>query len=180
MNEKGLLSYRLYFTAAVTIVNWASLLWKHFHGGVPAHHLLHRQDMPQISDWWSGLLIPLLTLFLTYRIQIRLSRNEDYLKFSTVALYPFLSALFYGILLSLTFSMGYSSITGYLFVGILLLSLFFPVYQAAYLLGFVLGMTITFGAVISTLAGVIFAVIGFILYLYVRAAVIFLINKARL
>ncbi|MES2651843.1 MAG: hypothetical protein V4663_08885 [Bacteroidota bacterium] len=177
------LSYRLYFTGAITLTIWALLLWNHYHGGVPSHHLLHRKDLPEISDWWSGLLLPLLTLFLTYRIQKRLVRNNEnktgFLKFPKNIFYRFLSTLLYGALISLLFYLGYSKITGYLFNGIILLALFFPIYRAECLLGFVLGLTFTFGAVISTTAGIIFVIIGLVLYLYVRRGVIFLFKKIK-
>lgn len=29
--------------------------------GVPAHHLLNNPDLPRISDWFGGLLLPALT-----------------------------------------------------------------------------------------------------------------------
>ncbi len=181
MTNKKFLSYRLYFTALISIFIWILLIWSHFNGGVPNHHLFHRQDLPKISDWWSGLLIPLLTLFLTYPIQKRLANENTvergFIKVQKNICYHFLLSLSYGILLSLLFHLGYSKVTGYLFNLIILLALFFPVYRAECLLGFVLGMTFTFGAVISTVAGIVFVIIGLILYLYVRRAIIFLFKK---
>lgn len=174
------LSYRLYFTGAITLAIWALLIWNHYHGGVASHHLLHRKDLPEISDWWSGLLIPLLTFFLTYRIQKRLGLNDksDFPKVARNAFYRFLAALSYGVVISLLFYLGYSKITGYLFNLILLIALFFPIYRAECLLGFVLGLTLTFGAFISTIAGIAFIIIGLILYLYVRRGIIFLVKKS--
>ncbi len=177
------LSYRLYFTAAITIVIWTLLIWNHYHGGVSSHHLLHRKDLPQISNWWSGLLLPLLALLLTYRIQKRLVHNNDnsadFSKFPINVFYRFLFALLYAILISLFFYLGYSKITGYLFNGILLSALFFPIYRSEYLLGFVIGITPTFGAVLSTIAGTIFVIIGIILYLFVRKGILFLFKKIK-
>lgn len=176
-----LFSYRVYFCAAIILAIWALLIWNYYHDGVASHHLLHQEDLPKISDWWSGLLIPLLTMFLTYRTQKRIEHNVGHnlknKKFVVNILYSFFFALLYGILLSLLFSQGYSKITGYLFNGIFLIALFFPIYRAECLLGFVLGMTFTFGAVISTAAGIIFVIIGLILYLYVRTGLIFVFKK---
>lgn len=172
-------SYRLYFTLTITIAIWALLIWDHFNGGVPSHHLLHRKDLPQLSNWWSGLIIPALTLLLTYRIEKRLMHNNKDNKNLLDALYPFLSALLYGVLISLFFLLGYSKITGYLFNLIILLGLFFPIYRSEYLLGLVIGITPTFGAVLSTIAGIIFVIIGLILYLFVRKGILFLFRKVK-
>ncbi|KQC01340.1 outer membrane beta-barrel family protein [Pedobacter sp. Hv1] len=181
MTETKFLSYRLYFTVAITTAIWALLLWNHFHGGVVSHHLLHRKDLPKISDWWSGLLLPLLTFLLTYRIQKRLVKdnNTSPLKFPKNILYGCCSALVYGIALSTFFALGYSKITGYLFNAIILLAFLFPIYRAEYLLGFVLGMTFTFGAFISITAGTIFVMISLILNLYVRRWGLLLFKKIR-
>ncbi|MCP4703429.1 MAG: hypothetical protein GY865_02365 [candidate division Zixibacteria bacterium] len=171
----------LYFTGIVTVGIWSLLIWNHYHGGVPSHHILHQQDLPAISNWWGGLLLPLLTLFLAYRMQNRLIRNNDNksssLKLPIEYIYGFLFALSFGILLSLFFTLGYSNLLGYMMYGLFLLALFFPVYRAECFLGFVIGMTFTFGAVLPTGVGAIFALIGVVLYLYVRTGIIFVIKK---
>jgi hypothetical protein len=169
--------YKLYFTLAISIAIWALLLWDHFHGGVPSHHLLHRADLPKISNWWSGLIIPALTLLLTYRIERRLIHSDDQKQSFLNILYPFLFALIYGILISVFFLMGYSKITGYLFNGIVLLALFFPIYRAEYLLGFVIGITPTFGAFLSTVAGTILVIVGLLIYLFVRKGIWLVFKK---
>lgn len=171
--------YKLYFTLAISIAIWALLLWDHFHGGVPSHHLLHRADLPKISNWWSGLIIPALTLLLTYRIERRVIHSDNQkLSFLNI-LYPFLFALIYGILISVFFLLGYSKITGYLFNGIVLLALFFPIYRAEYLLGFVIAITPTFGAFLSTVAGTILVIVGLLIYLFVRKGIWLVFKKIK-
>lgn len=181
MANKTFLKKRLYFTGIVTIGIWALLLWNHYHGGVPSHHILHQENLPAISNWWGGLSLPLLTLFLTYRIQNRLiSKNDNKsnkIIFPIKYIYRFLIALLFGILLSVFFTHGYSNLSGYMMYGLLVLSLFFPIYRAEYFLGFVLGMTYTIGAVLPTGVGAIFALIGALLYLYVRTGIIFIVRK---
>lgn len=181
MTKKTFFKRRLYFTGIVTVGIWSLLIWNHYHGGVPSHHLLHQESLPEVSNWWSGLLLPLLTLFLTYRIQIRLVRNNDdksdLLKFPIKYTYGFILALSFGILLSVFFTLGYPDISGYMMYGLLLLALFFPIYRAECFLGFVIGMTFTFGAVLPTLIGTIIALIAALLYLYVRTGIIFIVRK---
>jgi hypothetical protein len=61
-------------------------------------------------------------------------------------------------------------------MGILLIALFYPIYRAECLLGFVLGMTFTFGAVLPTGIGSILASIGFLTFNLVEPAVRFAIR----
>ena len=177
MNERMFFKTRLYFTGIVTIAICSLLAWNHYHGGVPSHHILAREDLPAISNWWGGLLLPLLTWFLLYRIQKRIIHNNDeksqVSKFSINMLYGFAGALFFGTLLSAFFTFGYSDVPGYMLKGLFLLALFFPIYRAECILGFVIGMTFTFGAVLPTVVGSILALIGVVLYLCVRPAILY-------
>jgi len=172
MNKNLLLKYSLYFTAIVSIAIWALLVWSHYHGGVPRHHLLARKDLPSFSNWWGGIILPLLTWFLLYRIRIRvLHENVELSKFPVTVLYGFTAALLFGIMLSVFFTFGYSDIPGYMLMGLFLLALFIPVYRAECLLGFVIGMTFTFGAVLPTLIGSVLTLITALLYLYIRPSI---------
>ncbi len=171
----------LYFTAIITIAIWSLLCWNYYHGGVPRHHLLHREDLPAISNWWGGFLLPLLTWILLYRIQKRLMRDDvekaKESKLPSNIVYGFIGALFFGILLSALFTLGYSDIMGWLLIGILLLALFFPIYRAECLLGFVIGMTYTFGTVLPTAFGSLIVLICAALYLYLRPVILYIVSK---
>jgi len=171
MNAKVFFKTSLYFTSIVTIAIWALLAWNYYHGGVPSHHILHREDLPAISNWWGGLLLPLLTWFLLYRIQKRVLRNNGE-RIPAGVLYAFAGGLLFGILLSVLFTLSYSNISGYMVIGLFLLALVFPIYRAECILGFVIGMTFTFGVVLPTIFGSILALVGTLLYLYVRPAFI--------
>ena len=181
MVKKLMYKQSLYFTGIVTVCIWSLLLWNNSHGGVPGHHILHQENLPKISNWWSGLLLPLLTLFLTYRIRKRLIRTNDNrptrLKLPKEYTYRFLFALLFGVLLSVLFTLGYSDLSSYLIYGLVPLAFFFQIYRAECLLGFVIGMTVTFGAVLPTAVGAIFALVAYVLYQYVRTALIFLVKK---
>ena len=183
MTEQTFFRRSLYFTGIITVGIWSLLLWSHYHGGVTVHHILHREDLPGISNWWGGLLLPLLTLLLTHRMQKRIFRNKDsqssVLPFPMEYAYRFLFALSFGVLLSVFFTLGHSNLSGYIVNGLFFLALFFPIYRAECLLGFVIGMTFTFGAVLPTGVGIIFASIGAVLYLYVRGGILYLVKKIR-
>lgn len=171
MNEFLPLKTRLYLTGSVTIAIWSLLLWNHFHGGIPSHHLLARKDLPEFSNAWGGLLLPLLTWFLLYRIQKRAEKNDK-----TKILYAFLSALTFGILLATSFTLGFK-IEKYMLMSVFPLALLLPIYRSEYLLGFVLGMTFTFGGVLPILIGSILILISAVLYLLVRRGILYVISR---
>lgn len=181
--ETMFLKTRLYVTAIVTIAILSLLLWNHFHGGVPSHHILAREDLPEISNWWGAVLLPLLTLLLTYRVEKRLtgqnkvrSPQTNIPKSVTIG---FFLALLFGITLSSFFSFGNTEVPGYMMMAVLGIALFYPIYRAECLLGFVIGMTYTFGAVLPTGIGSILALIGAVIYLGIRPLILYVFTKAR-
>lgn len=179
MTEKEFFKTRLYITVFATLAIGALLTWNHFHGGVPSHHVLADDSLPLISNWWGGIIIPTLTWFLTYRIQKRiyLSGNTESFNLLKQALYGFVVALSFGIILAVFFAFGNTDVPGYMILGLLPLSLFFPIYRAECLLGFVFGMTYTFGAVLPTGVGSILALIGAAIFLLVRPGIIYVGSK---
>jgi len=181
MNDKTFFKTRLYVTGAVIILTWLLLTWDYYHGGVPSHHILQRKDLPEFSNWWGGLLLPLLTWFLLYRIQRRISNARDVTsqvdKFPVTIFYAFIGALSFGILLSVFFTIGYTELPFYMIVGLLLLALFLPIYRAECFLGFVIGMAFTFGGVLPIGIVSILSLIGLLLYQVVRPGILFVTSK---
>jgi MFS family permease len=182
MPPKLFLKIRLYFTALVAIAIGSLLLWNHYHGGVPSHHILQRKDLPEISNWWGGLLLPLLSWFLLHRIQKRIcvtaKENAQVSQKARNVLYAFLGALSFGTLLATFFTFGNTEMPFYMLIGALLLALFVPIYRAECLLGFVIGMTFTFGAVLPTGIGTILALLGAAIYLGIRPTILFITKKS--
>jgi len=167
---------RLYLTLLATFAILAVLAWEHFNGGVTSHHILHRADMPAISNWWGALLLPALTWFLAGRVQKRAARNASgnnaSHKIPGSVISGFFAAVFLGTLLSVFFTHGNETLTAYVFQTILLLALLLPAYRAECLLGFVLGMTLTFGVVIPTTIACIIAALSAFVHLLVVPALV--------
>lgn len=177
MNKNHFLKVRIYITLVVSAGIWGLLAWDYFHGGVPKHHLLAREDLPGISNWWGGLILPLLTWLAGYRIQER--ENLKHVSFSDFPLkiiYGFAGAVFFGIILSILFTLKYNDLSACLLQAVLVISLFCPVYKAESLLGFVLTMTFTFGAVLPTVIGSVLAIIGFVMYKGIRPAILYVVK----
>ncbi len=167
---KEFIKWRVYLTALILILELVHLAWEYFKGGVPSHHLLNNPDLPAISNWWGALLLPAITWFLSGRIQKRLSLQsapKGFLAISSAVIAGFVGALLFGIFLSWSFSFGYDTLSSYLFFGMLLLALILPVYRGEYILGFILGMTFTFGAVLPTIISFIIAILSMVIHLYI-------------
>ena len=181
VSKEEFFKVRLYVTGIIAISIWSLLAWNYYHGGIPKHHILARKDLPEISNIWGGILLPMLTWFLLYRIQQRVFTEKDERPelndFPLSILYGFAAAFLFGIILSIFFSFNYADIPGYMLMGALFLSIFIPLYRSEYILGFVIGMTFTFGAVLPILVGSILAFIAFLLYKIFRPAILFVRSK---
>jgi hypothetical protein len=180
MNEKLFFKAQLYFTAIVTIAIFTLLSWNYFHEGVPSHHILNDKSLPEISNWWGAFLLPLLSWILFYTLKKRFAikdENQNVQRFPINIIYAFISALILGILLSVFFTLGYGNFPAYILLIILVSGLFFPIYKAEYFLGFIIGMTFTFGAVLPTAVGFILALIGAFLYLGIRPLILYIVSR---
>lgn len=170
MNDRRLLRTRLASTVAVAVAEWMFLVWQHFHGGVPSHHLLDRADLPAFSNWWGGLLLPAMTWLLLGRVQQRIGMQGDAAK--RYALIGFISAALFGVLLSVFFTLGNEPVTSSMFESLFVTALLVPIYRAEYLLGFVLGMAYTFGGVLPSIVGSVMAAVTLLIYRYVRSGLL--------
>ena len=174
---------RLRLTGLVMLGELALLMWEHFNGGVVRHHILHRADMPAISNWWGLLLLPALTWFLIGRIQSRIALTSDGQEATSGlpvrVITGFVGSLVIGILLSVAFTLHYESAASNLFLGTLFLALVLPVYRAECVLGFVLGMNFTFGAVLPTIFGSIIGAGSAAIHLLLRPAVTRLLDSVK-
>lgn len=179
--SKGLsVKTRILITAGVTFLVWAHLLWDHFHGGVPTHHLLQRADMPGISNWWGGLTLPLVTFLLLFWIHKNLLNIQggEPKKSGNNIIMRFIRALIFGILLSVFFSLG-SPAPGYMLLISIFLSFFIPLYLPEYLLGLILGMSYTFGANLAILVAFVLMLVFLVAYKMIRSAVLLVIARFR-
>lgn len=152
---------RIGLTVIITLAIWSLLLWQHYHGGVAAHHLLHDPDLPKVSDWFGGFLLPALAWGLLGLAKRRVRAGSGTLRPVIIGL---LAGSVYGASMATTFSIGQEAITSYLFYGLLPLALFLPVYRPECLLGFVLGMCTVFGTVLPTLFGSLMALATYLVH----------------
>lgn len=178
MTEKRFSRLSLYATLLVTAAIWTLLAWSHYHGGVPSHHFLARADMPAISNWWGGLLLPALTWGLLRRIRQHAfgktaSPYFDASRPLRRVLYGFGGALAFGLLIAGLFTAGESDMAGNVMLGLFAFAFFVPIYRPECLLGFVLAMTYTFGAVLPMIIGTMLGLVGLVLHAYIRRALLY-------
>jgi hypothetical protein len=183
MNDKIVFRYRLYFTGLVTIAIWSLLIWNYYHGGVPSHHLLAQKDLPSFSNWWGGFTLPLLAWLLSYHIQRRIyNRKDEDSKQEIIPahiVYGFVGALLFGIVLSIFFSLGNVNLPFYMMMALFALALFLPIYRAECFLGFVISMAFTFGGVLPIIIGSVLTLLGAVLYLLIRPAILFVFTALK-
>lgn len=181
MTENKLFNLSLFVTAIVTSYIWVLLIWAYYHGGVISHHILDRKDLPAISNWWGGLLLPVLTWLLLFRIRTRIKKQNlkktGSEKSMPNILFGFTGALLFGIALAVSFTFGYS--TDYLIYVLMVLVFIVPVFRAEYILGFVIGMVFTFGAILPTAFAVIVAIISAIVYTLIHPLLMRIIKIVR-
>ena len=166
---KTLLKYK--FPASLVFGSFVliHLLWEYFNGGVTTHHLLARADLPGISNWWGLLTIPVLAWITLTRIEVRRKKSPlNPTDFSGQVIRGFLGGLIYGLFLAMLWEFDMEAYMSYALLLPLGLALVFPVYRAECLLGFVLGMTYTFGGVLPLLIGPVLLLGGFIIFKGVR------------
>jgi hypothetical protein len=164
MFDRQVPRWRMFVIGVVIFAELAHLSWEYVNGGVVAHNILNRSDMPAISNWWGILLLPALAWFLTGRSQARIepqaSGNVALANFPLSVVVGFAGALLFGIGLAISFTFNYEDIAALFLFGMLLLAIILPVYRAECVLGFVLGMTFTFGAVLPLIVGSMIAAIS--------------------
>ncbi|HOY13023.1 MAG TPA: hypothetical protein PLY70_07780 [Saprospiraceae bacterium] len=174
MNERSFNNTIYLLVGGITVFILSILMWDYFHGGVPSHHLLANENLPEISNWWGVITLPLFSYFLLMRMKKRLN-NEDQNK--NLFLLPFFFSLLYAITLAVSFSTGNTKISSLLFQSIPLIALFFPIYLSEYLLGFIIGLVYTFGGVLPIIIGGVIAIISYIIYNYLRSFILFISTK---
>jgi hypothetical protein len=181
MQRQILIKIKVLVVSVVTFLVFGFLLWEYFHGGVTSHHILQQKDLPSISNWWSGLLLPILTWFLLNRIEKRIVRQSSQTQQPNKSIkkifWMFLTGLVFGVLLSTSFINEYKPFLDNVLYILIVLSLIIPIYYSEFILGFILGMTYTFGAIIPTIFILIMAIIGLFVYRFIRPIILRLTTR---
>jgi hypothetical protein len=182
MNQAAFKKIGLAIVATVSVAIWALLIWEHYHGGVPSHSFMARKDMPSISNWWGGLLLPMLTYFSFNRLQkgLFVSGNNSVSpqKLQSV-LFLFIAGLLYAGAMAYCFVTDKADINGILFPCLFLLALIFPLFRAEFFLGFVIGMTYTFGAILPTFIASVFVILSYVAHKFLYPFVLKILGRSK-
>jgi uncharacterized protein YacL len=181
IQSDNLKKLRLIITVIISILILGLLIWDYFHDGVPSHHILDQKNLPAISNWWSAILLPILTWILLGKIKSRIENqtkiDSQYKSAITRVLVRFSIGLVFGIILSVSFINNYKPFLDNVLYLLLILSFIVPIFFSEFILGFVLGMTYTFGAILPTAFILIMAAIGFVIYRFIRPLIMKLAKK---
>lgn len=145
--------HTLLLVVVVTLAEAAHLVWEHGHGGIRAHHLLNNANLPAISNGWGMLLLPLLA----WAAATDVTRRGISLRWVAAGV---AAAAAIGLAVVALFLTHRDSLAGDLLLAVIVLGCVLPLYRPHLLLGFVLAMTWTFGAVLPTLVGLVIAAIS--------------------
>ena len=169
MTQTQLKRSQYILTSLITLMILSLLAWQYTHEGVPSHYLFQRADLPELSNWWGVLVLPLLTWVLVGRMNTKLlNANNKAEKEKAKMVVGFIAAVIYGVLLTVAFLQGYQEIASILFLSILAIAIFVPVFREEYLLGFILAMSVGFGAVLPLIFTTLIATASAIIYFTVR------------
>jgi hypothetical protein len=89
----------------------------------------------------------------------------------------FIVGLVLGIVLAASFTYAFRPFLDNVLYILIVLSFFIPLFYAEFILGFILGMTYTFGAILPTVFILVIAGIGWVIYRYIRPLILRLGNK---
>jgi hypothetical protein len=174
-DQSSQLRLRVYLTALVVVAEMAHLMWEHVHGGIQNHHFLNRADMPASSNAWGLLLLPMLSWLLSgfalKRARVDAATGKS-LRLPVSLIVGFFAALVFGALLAASFTLGYHYVSSAMFQGLLVLALVFPLYRGECVLGFILGLTFIFGAVLPTIIASVVATLSALAHLVVYPLVV--------
>jgi len=158
---------KMLITTAISVLIISLVFWDYFHGGVPSHHLLQRKDLPAISNWWGVILLPTLSWILLTKTEKRLQP-----KYGKQWLIKSIPLFFLGVIIALgivtAFNAKYIALLSKIPYLFLVISFFIPIFYAEFMLGFILAMMYTFGVFIPTLFILVFGLLGFVIFRFVR------------
>ncbi len=149
------------------IVALLHILWEHFNGGVLTHHLLADANNPGFSNWWGLLSLPALTWAALTAIEKRNPKESGDFKAAGISALQkkyFFAGLIFSLLASLLWEFDQEGVLQYFILLPWALSFFLRIYLPETTLGFVLGMTYTFGGVLPILFSVVIQGVGFLIY----------------
>ena len=183
-NQLNLNRLQIIITLIVTTLILSLLLWQHFNAGVPSHHVLQRKDLPEISNWLGAIVLPVLTWVLLGRIKKRFGkqgvgyRNQNQNE-NVKTIRRFIIGLLLGAALALSFTNNYTWFLDNVLYLLLILGLIVPIFYSEFILGFVLAMSYTFGAILPTVFVLIIAAVGLLLFKFLRPLLLKLFSYAR-
>ncbi|MFD2561545.1 hypothetical protein [Aquimarina rubra] len=176
MITQKILQNKFLFIIPVTVLVGLHILWEYFNGGVTTHYLLAREDLPGISNWWGLLTIPLLSWILISLSKWLHNKNQTTYSISKIT-NGFIGGLVFGILISLLWEFRLENILSYAILLPIPIALFLRVHLPGNLLGFIIGLTYTFGGILPIGIGTVLIIGSFLIWTIFRKGLPFIFQK---
>ena len=165
MSELRFETRSLQLLMAITLFVITHLLWQHANGGVVSHHILYSTALPEISNWWSMVVLPALTWFVSVNLKSRvvfsrLDKSKTINNVRAVKL-AFLVMLLLSALQSIGFVIHGVDVPLTCTFMLLVAGLILPIYRAECVLAYVVGSVLVFGAVMPFLIITVIALVSY-------------------
>lgn len=160
---------KLSITALGFLCALGLIIWEYFNGGVVSHYFLQDNTMPELSNWWSLLSIPMATWLALTIAEKRQPEAKLNIMLLTVG-------LLFGVILTALFYFAPQFIV-FILLGSFALALFLPLYLPEFYIGFIVSMLLGFGGVIPVVFGLLFITIYAIEYKLIRRSALYLLKK---
>ena len=166
MSELRFETRSLQLLMAITLFVITHLLWQHANGGVVSHHILYSTALPEISNWWSMVVLPALTWFVSVNLKSRvvfsrLDKSKTINNVRAVKL-AFLVMLLLSALQSIGFVIHGVDVPLTCTFMLLVAGLILPIYRAECVLAYVVGSVLVFGAVMPFLIITVIALVSYL------------------
>lgn len=168
---------KIRLTLFFTVLVITHLIWDHFNGGIPVHHIMADERLPGISNWWGLITIPSFAWVMLSILEKNGAFNSRQSTMFKRVKIGFILSLSFGIINAVLWQLGLDHILQYFIFLPVLLSLVLKVYRPECMIGFVIGMMITFGGVLPIGFGLILMVLSFLTYNIIHRGFIFFIQK---
>lgn len=128
----------------------AHLTWEHLNGGIVSHNLLNDPTLPALWNGWGLAVLPALAWIASRHA---FDRSAHGWRMHRPLALRLLCAMSAGIALAASFWAGLEDAPAVILVAVAVSGLFVRAYRPEYLLGFAMGMAITFGGLLPVLIG---------------------------
>lgn len=154
-------AWRLRLAAIAAGLVALHLGWEWSQGGIASHHFLADESMPEVSNAWGLLWLPLLAALYAPSIRRRAMDGGLRARWRPSIVAGLIGGLVVGGSVAAFVMIGPDIDGSWILGGLLALALAFPVWRGETVLGFLAGMMVGVGAILPSIFALVFSTISF-------------------